>query len=83
MPSSLSVVPGQDRWDRMAILFESVRNHARTVEYAAPSVVALETILIRLYLESPLTGVATTSQHSDMSIPSLGLGLSMGQPEHH
>jgi len=67
----------------MAVLFDSVRNHARTVEYATPSVVALETILIRLYLESPLASVATASQHSDMNVPSLGLGLNMGQPERH
>ncbi|KIJ29337.1 hypothetical protein M422DRAFT_76765 [Sphaerobolus stellatus SS14] len=44
----------QARWDRMAILFGSIRQHARTFEYPAPSVAALESVLIRLYLESPM-----------------------------
>ncbi|KAL0951486.1 hypothetical protein HGRIS_008173 [Hohenbuehelia grisea] len=44
----------QDRWDNMATLFSSVREHARTFAYPAVSVAALETVLIRLYLESPV-----------------------------
>ncbi|KAJ7751263.1 hypothetical protein DFH07DRAFT_826705 [Mycena maculata] len=44
-----------DRWENMATLFESVRGHARTFEYPTASVAALETVLIRLYLESPVT----------------------------
>ncbi|OCH96421.1 hypothetical protein OBBRIDRAFT_718201 [Obba rivulosa] len=44
----------QERWDRMTVLFESIRDHARTFEYPSPSVVALESVLIRLYLESPM-----------------------------
>lgn len=43
-----------DRWENMATLFHSVREHARGFEYPAVSVAALETILIRLYLESPV-----------------------------
>lgn len=45
----------QDRWDRMSVLFASIRQHARGFEYPGPSVAALESVLIRLYLESPLT----------------------------
>lgn len=46
----------QERWDRMGVLFGSVRNHARNFEYPGPSVAALESVLIRLYLESPIGG---------------------------
>jgi len=40
----------------MSVLYESIRTHARTYEYPGPSVVALESVLIRLYLESPVGG---------------------------
>ncbi|KAG5644602.1 hypothetical protein DXG03_008080 [Asterophora parasitica] len=43
-----------DRWENMATLFSSVREHARGFEYPSVSVAALETVLIRLYLESPV-----------------------------
>lgn len=47
----------QDRWDRLEVLFQSVRNSARGgYEYPGPSVVALESVLVRLYLESPMRG---------------------------
>jgi hypothetical protein len=38
----------------MATLFQTVREHARSFEYPPASVAALETVLIRLYLESPM-----------------------------
>jgi len=38
----------------MTTLFHSIRDHARAYEYPAVSVAALETILIRMYLESPV-----------------------------
>ena len=44
----------QERWDNMTTLFQTVREHARSFEYPAASVAALETVLIRLYLESPM-----------------------------
>ena len=40
----------------MSVLFGSIRNHARNFEYPGPSVAALESVLIRLYLESPIGG---------------------------
>ncbi|KAF9481652.1 hypothetical protein BDN70DRAFT_875954 [Pholiota conissans] len=43
-----------ERWDNMATLFQTVREHARAFEYPPASVAALETVLIRLYLESPM-----------------------------
>jgi hypothetical protein len=56
-----------ERWDNMATLFHSIREHARNFEYPSPSVAALETILIRLYLESPVgVGVQSTGMNSMM-----------------
>ncbi|KAH7930499.1 hypothetical protein BV22DRAFT_1000537 [Leucogyrophana mollusca] len=46
----------QEQWDRMSVLFNSIREHARAYDYPGPSVVALESVLIRLYLESPMGG---------------------------
>ncbi|KZT30872.1 hypothetical protein NEOLEDRAFT_1047080, partial [Neolentinus lepideus HHB14362 ss-1] len=43
-----------ERWDRMGTLFNTVKDHARTFQYPEASVAALEGVLIRLYLESPL-----------------------------
>lgn len=43
-----------EQWDRMSVLFNSIREHARAYDYPTPSVVALESVLIRLYLESPM-----------------------------
>jgi hypothetical protein len=44
----------QELWDRLSILFNSIREHARAYDYPMPTVVALESVLIRLYLESPM-----------------------------
>lgn len=49
----------QDRWDRMSVLFQAIRDNARTFEFPAPSVAALESVLVRLYLESPMGGGAS------------------------
>ena len=43
-----------EQWERMSVLFSSIREHARAYDYPTPSVVALESVLIRLYLESPM-----------------------------
>ncbi|KAF8488537.1 hypothetical protein JB92DRAFT_2565619, partial [Gautieria morchelliformis] len=51
-----SVDASQERWDRMGVLFASIRQHARGFDYPGPSIAALESVLIRLYLESPLGG---------------------------
>jgi hypothetical protein len=50
-------VPNQERWDNMGTLFQTVREHARTYNYPPASVAALETVLIRLYLESPIGSI--------------------------
>ena len=55
----------QARWDRMSVLFEHVRNAARTYEHAPPSVAALESVLVRMYLESPLNGTGHMARPSN------------------
>ncbi|KAL0071752.1 hypothetical protein AAF712_000674 [Marasmius tenuissimus] len=54
-PPPAPTVPavGQDRWQNMETLFHSIREHARTYAYPVASVAALESVLIRLFLESP------------------------------
>ncbi|EPQ60367.1 hypothetical protein GLOTRDRAFT_135072 [Gloeophyllum trabeum ATCC 11539] len=47
-----------ERWERMGTLFDTVKQHARTFQYPDASVAALESVLIRLYLESPVHGSA-------------------------
>ena len=47
----------QDAWDRMSVLFNTIRGHARTFEYPAVSFAALESVLLRLYIESPVNVV--------------------------
>ncbi|KAJ7446428.1 hypothetical protein B0H11DRAFT_2084712 [Mycena galericulata] len=54
-PTAGAASLSHDRWENMATLFEAVRGHARTFQYPMASVAALETVLIRLYLESPVT----------------------------
>ncbi|KAF8215984.1 hypothetical protein K438DRAFT_1914816 [Mycena galopus ATCC 62051] len=61
-----------DRWENMATLFESVRGHARTFEYPSASVAALETVLIRLYLESPLPRTTVVTNRDPISSQILG-----------
>ncbi|KAG6380998.1 hypothetical protein JVT61DRAFT_5393 [Boletus reticuloceps] len=65
-----------EQWERMTVLFNSVREHARAYDYPAPSVVALETVLVRLYLESPMgmmggpgLGALGTSMHGIIPPP--------------
>lgn len=63
------VHPTHDRWENMATLFHSIRENARGYEYPPVSVAALESILIRLYLESPPTGQATVIQNGMRPLP--------------
>lgn len=65
----------------MSVLFDSIRTHARSIEYPGPSVAALESVLIRLYLESPVGGMGgppgmplplpMPNGHSQMSLPQM------------
>lgn len=72
------LVLSQDRWDRMSVLFGSIRDHARTFEYPSASVAALESVLIRLYLESPVMGVASNGGMDAMDGISMN-GVNEGQ----
>ncbi|KXN88741.1 hypothetical protein AN958_06608 [Leucoagaricus sp. SymC.cos] len=67
IPTPTATSLANDRWENMATLFQSIREHARSFEYPGPSVAALETILIRLYLESPVgMNMQTTGMSSMM-----------------
>ena len=71
----------------MGVLFQSVRDHARSLEFPAPSVAALESVLIRLYLESPIESSLAAAAVAGMD--GLHRGVGMGGPqldgnhEHH
>ena len=52
----------RERWDRMDVLYQSIRNNARQFEYPAASVAALESVLVRMYFESPLSVPPPNSQ---------------------
>ncbi|KIL71717.1 hypothetical protein M378DRAFT_183079 [Amanita muscaria Koide BX008] len=57
VPSQSYIAPqnvSHERWENMAILFHNIRENARTMEYSSASVAALESVLLRLYLETPL-----------------------------
>ncbi|KAL0578491.1 hypothetical protein V5O48_003484 [Marasmius crinis-equi] len=64
---------GQERWQNMETLFHSIREHARTYAYPVASVAALESVLIRLFLESPAqpqaVPVMQTPQHQHQHPP--------------
>ncbi|KAF8665264.1 hypothetical protein AX16_000285 [Volvariella volvacea WC 439] len=67
-PPPPSTHPGfsHERWENMVTLFNSVREHARSFDYPSSSVAALETILIRMYLESPVGLTGQTAVGSGM-----------------
>uniref|UniRef100_A0A0W0FG99 Uncharacterized protein n=1 Tax=Moniliophthora roreri TaxID=221103 RepID=A0A0W0FG99_MONRR len=54
---------GQDRWQNMETLFHSIRDQARTFAYPVASVAALESVLIRLFLESPSQQPVAVAHH--------------------
>jgi hypothetical protein len=60
--SAAQVIPAADReriererWGRMDVLYQNIRHHANQFEYPAPSVAALESVLVRMYFESPIS----------------------------
>ncbi|KAI0296215.1 hypothetical protein BC826DRAFT_1091185 [Russula brevipes] len=64
VPSSTQAVGSGDRermererWDRMDVLYQSIRNNTRQFEYPAASVAALESVLVRMYFESPISAL--------------------------
>ncbi|EGO02444.1 hypothetical protein SERLA73DRAFT_175937 [Serpula lacrymans var. lacrymans S7.3] len=77
MPPPATNAPSErERWDRMSVLFTSIRDHARAFEYPGSSIAALESVLIRLYLESPM-GVVSGS---GTGLGALGISMHGGGP---
>lgn len=68
----------QERWDRMSVLFQTIRDRARGFEYPGASVAALESVLIRLYLESPVAGGMGGPPQSMAGMPLNGMGDTVG-----
>lgn len=68
-----------ERWENMSIMFASIREHARTFDYPPPSVAALETVLIRLHLESPMGVSAPANLGALMAQAMLGRGSTVQQ----
>jgi len=66
-----------DQWERMSTLFQSIREHARNFDYPSPSVAALESILLRLYIESPV-GIGVQSAGMSSSIMPMTLVRASG-----
>ncbi|THH19031.1 hypothetical protein EW146_g2060 [Bondarzewia mesenterica] len=64
----------RERWDRLETLFLGIRGHARHFEYPPPSVAALESVLMRMYFESPVQAPA-------QPMPMMTLPL-QSQPQH-
>jgi len=74
-----------ERWDNMATLFQTIREHARIFEYPPASVAALETIVIRLYLESPMgvtQNMAPMNQNGIRGAPPLQNHIHTQTPNH-
>ena len=70
-----------ERWERMNVLFQSIRNNASRFEYPAPSVAALESVLVRMYFESPISAPQHPQPHSAAySTPNPQLAQ-LGQPQ--
>lgn len=57
-PAQVTLPSQNERWDNMQHLFSHIRQNAAAYEYPNASVAALETVLIRLFLESPVAGAA-------------------------
>ena len=68
----------RERWDRMDVLYQSIRNNARQFEYPAASVAALESVLVRMYFESPLS--APHPQAHPVYAPTVPLAQAAPQP---
>ena len=69
----------RERWDRMDVLYQSIHNNARQFEYPAASVAALESVLMRMYFESPLSA-PHPQPHSAYGAPTVPLAQAAPQP---
>ena len=69
----------RERWDRMDVLYQSIRNNARQFEYPAASVAALESVLMRMYFESP-PSAPHPQAHPAYGAPTVPLAQAAPQP---
>ena len=53
----------RERWVRMDVLYQSIRHNVNQFEYPAPSVAALESVLVRMYFESPISAPQNPQPH--------------------
>ena len=53
----------RERWVRMDVLYQSIRQNANQFDYPAPSVAALESVLVRMYFESPISAQQHPQPH--------------------
>jgi len=63
----------------MDVLYQSIRNNARQFEYPAASVAALESVLVRMYFESPLSA-PHPQPHAAYGAPTVPLAQAAPQP---
>ena len=71
----------RERWERMDVLYQSIRNNANQFEYPAPSVAALESVLVRMYFESPMSAPQHPQPHP-AAYPTTNLQLAqLGHPQ--
>ncbi|KAH9004033.1 hypothetical protein EDB86DRAFT_2886331 [Lactarius hatsudake] len=84
--SAAQVIPAGDRgrmererWGRMDVLYQSIRNNANQFEYPAPSVAALESVLVRMYFESPISAPQHPQSHP-AAYPATNLQLAQFGP---
>jgi hypothetical protein len=74
-PLHLPRVPtAHDRWERLAVLFRSVHTHALTFDYPDESVNVLESMLVKLYLESPLVGGGLRDDGTGLGMEGIEMG---------
>ena len=69
----------RERWDRMDVLYQSIRSNARQFEYPAASVAALESVLVRMYSESPPSALHPQAHPTD-GAPTVPLAEAAPQP---
>ena len=71
----------RERWARMNVLYQSISNNAIEFEYPAPSVAALESVLVRMYFESPISAPQHPQPHP-AAYPTPNLQLAqLGHPQ--
>jgi hypothetical protein len=77
-PSSES---STERWERLSALFQSVRDSGRAFTFSTPSLVALESVLVRMYLESSVVQAGALLGLPLASLSSGDNGLPPGNDE--